>query len=175
MHGAHARSRQHGFTYMGVLFLVGLLGLAAASIGTAASHERRREKEAELLFVGHQFRDAIRRYYEAAPGPLKQYPPNLEVLLKDPRTPAVRRHLRRIHADPITGKAQWGLVEAPGGGVMGVFSLSGAAPLKTGNFRKVDASFEGGKVYSDWKFVYIPPQPGRNQNFVPPPQGGARN
>lgn len=155
-----ARGAQGGFTYLGVLFLVALIGLALASLGSMTSFERRREKEAELLFVGHQFRQAIGRYFEAAPPGMKRYPPNLDVLLQDPRQPGVRRHLRRIYRDPLTGKAEWGIVEAPGGGVMGVYSLSQQAPLKTANFDEADAGFEGKRAYSEWTFIYVPPKAG---------------
>lgn len=160
--------RQAGFTYLGVLFLVALMGLALASVGTVASAERKREREAQLLFVGHQFRRAIELYYEGSPGGMKRYPPNLDALLQDPRTPAIRRQLRRIWRDPITGQPQWGLVEAPGGGVMGVFSLSGEQPAKRANFDEADADFEGKAAYSDWKFVYVPQLDGERQLPVKP-------
>lgn len=155
--------RQSGFTYLGVLFLVALMGLGMASFGTVASMQRKREKESELLFVGHQFRRAIELYYEGSPGGAKRYPPNLEALLQDPRTPGIRRHLRRIWRDPVSGKPQWGLVEAPGGGVMGVFSLSGEQPVKRASFDEADVDFEGKAAYSDWKFVYTPPKDGERQ------------
>jgi len=156
---ARARS-QAGFTYFGVLFLVTLAGLALASFATVASFERQREKEAELLFVGHQFREAIRLYYESSPGGAKRYPPNLQALLEDPRTPRVRRHLRRIHDDPVTGKREWGVVQAPGGGVMGVHSLSTREPLKLAGFEGPDEAFTGARTYADWKFAYVPPKEG---------------
>lgn len=39
------------------------------------------------------------------------------------RTAAFSR-ARGIYADPFSGKAQWGLVAAPQGGIAGVYSLS---------------------------------------------------
>lgn len=152
------RGAQRGFTYLGLLFLIAVMGLALAATGTVASVDRQREKERELLFIGSQFRQAISRYYERSPGGLKQYPPNLEALLQDSRYPGTRRYLRKVYADPITGKADWGLVEGPGGTVMGVYSLSNTKPLKVGNFNEVDQALEGKTAYADWKFVYIPPQ-----------------
>ena len=152
------RGRQRGFTYLGLLFLIAVMGLVLAATGTVASVERQREKEKELLFIGGQFRQAISRYYERSPGGLKQYPPNLEALLRDPRFPGSHRYLRKIYADPITGKSDWGLVDGPGGTVMGVYSLSNTKPLKAGNFSEIDKPFEGKTAYADWKFVYIPPQ-----------------
>lgn len=156
--GAARGGAQAGFTYIGVLVLVALMGLALAAMGTLASLERQREKEKELLFVGSQFRRAIRLYHQNTPGAAKQYPASLEALLRDPRYPGVRRYLRKIYPDPLTGKTDWGLVQGPGGSVMGVYSLSSAAPAKTANFSEADRAFEGKAAYSDWKFVYAPPQ-----------------
>jgi type II secretory pathway pseudopilin PulG len=153
-----AQAAQAGFTYLGVVFLVAVMGLLLASVGTVASVEMQREKEKQLLFVGSQFRRAIQLYYERTPGTIKQYPKSLDVLLQDPRYPTAQRYLRKIYPDPITGKAEWGMVEAPGGGVMGVYSLSEATPMKTANFKETDQAFEGKSTYSDWKFVYIPQQ-----------------
>ncbi len=55
--------QQRGFTYFGVLVLVVLIGLMLAAAGEVASQQAQREREAELLFVGHQYRDAIERYF----------------------------------------------------------------------------------------------------------------
>ena len=154
------RRAQAGFTYFGVLFLVAMTGLALASFATVTSFERQRERETELLFVGHQFREAIRRYHESEPDGRRRYPPNLQVLLEDPRTPALRRHLRRIYPDPLTGKAEWGLVEAPGGGVMGVFSLAAQQPVKVAGFEAPNEGFDGARTYAEWRFTYVPPKEG---------------
>ncbi len=169
------RRAQSGFTYFGALFLVAMTGLALASFATVTSFERQREREVELLFVGHQFREAIRQYYEAAPPGARRYPPNLQVLLEDPRWPKVRRHLRRIHADPVTGKAEWGLVDAPGGGVMGVFSLSTQAPIKASGFDVANEGFAGARAYADWKFTYVPPKEGERPLSRMRSQASVRN
>jgi type II secretory pathway pseudopilin PulG len=146
-----------GFTYIGVLLLVALMGMVLASFGTLASMAMQREREQELLFVGAQFRHAIALYYEATPGPVKRYPPSLEALVRDTRGPAVQRYLRRIYPDPITGKAEWGVVEGPGGEVTGVYSLSGNTPIKSANFSDADQAFDGQTAYTGWKFTYLPP------------------
>lgn len=152
------RMKAHaGFTYIGVLLLVALMGMVLASFGTLASVAMQREREQELLFVGGQFRHAIALYYEATPGPVKRYPPSLEALLKDARGPVTQRYLRKIYRDPISGKAEWGVVEGPGGEVTGVYSLSADKPLKTANFSAADQAFEGQAAYSGWKFIYLPP------------------
>ncbi|MGB3934164.1 MAG: type II secretion system protein, partial [Burkholderiales bacterium] len=111
--------RQRGFTYLAALFFVAVAGLGLAVTGELWSHARQREKETELAWVGQQFRQAIGLYYQRSPGAVKRYPERLEDLLEDKRYLTVQRYLRRVYADPITGKADWGLVPAPGGGIMG--------------------------------------------------------
>ena len=59
-----------------------------------------------------------------------------------------------MYPDPVTGKADWGIVRAPDGGVMGVYSLSPDTPLKRGNFQLRDQAFEHADKYSAWRFVY---------------------
>jgi len=65
-------------------------------------------------------------------------------------------HLRRLYKDPVTG-GDFGMVEAPGGGVMGVFSRSEEEPVKTGNFSTKNQAFNEKRKYEDWKFVHSPP------------------
>ena len=149
--------KQKGFTYLALLMVVAAAGALLAATGEIASHSAQRDKEADLLFAGHQYREAIRSYYEGSPGGAKRYPQNLEDLLKDSRVPATLRHLRRLYRDPVTGSAQWGLVEAPQGGIMGVYSLSAQAPVKSGGFARADEAFADTQKYSDWKFTYSPP------------------
>ena len=42
-------------------------------------------------------------------------------------------------------------------GVMGVFSRSEEAPVKSGNFSPKNREFNEQQRYSDWKFVHSPP------------------
>jgi type II secretory pathway pseudopilin PulG len=144
---------QQGFTYLTALFIVAILGGGLALAGEVWHTAALREKEAELLHAGHEYRKAIGRYYLAGP---RQYPRALSDLLKDPRQPGTVRHLRKLYPDPVTGKDEWGLVKAPDGGIAGVHSLSEAQPLKAANFRAVYSEFEKAEKYSDWKFVYVP-------------------
>ncbi len=147
---------QRGFTYLGVLVIVALMGFGLAAFGELYSHAAKREKERELLFIGEQFRNAIASYYNKSPG-VKVYPKKLEDLLEDKRFPMPQRHLRRVYGDPMTGKADWALVEAPGGGFMGVHSVSEETPVKSGNFSAKNAAFEGAENYTKWMFTYSPP------------------
>ena len=65
----------------------------------------------------------------------------------------MRRYLRKIYRDPITGVAEWGLVKPDGNSIVGVYSLSDAEPLKQSGFSLADQSFEAKKKYSEWVFV----------------------
>lgn len=147
---------QQGFTYLALLIAVAVGGGVLAAIGELTSHAQQREKEAELLFAGHQYRQAIAAYYERAPGGAKRFPQKLEDMLEDKRHPMPQRYLRKLYPDPVSGKAEWGLIEAPGGGIMGVYSLSEAPPVKSGGFSQPDESFADALRYADWKFFYAP-------------------
>lgn len=125
-------SRQAGFTYLTALLLVAALGAGLAAIGELWSQARQREKEAELIWVGNQFKQAIGLYYQRSPGAVKRYPEKLEDLLEDKRHLTVQRYLRRIYADPMTGKPEWKLVTASSGGIMGVQSSWTGAFIRSG-------------------------------------------
>jgi len=160
-----------GFTYLTVLFVVAFMGVGLALTGEVWHTAAAREKEAELLYVGHQYRKAIERYFLSGP---RQYPRTLDALLKDPRKPGAERYLRRLYPDPLTGKDEWGIVKAPDGGVMGVYSVSEEQPLKSANFRLRDREFEGAAKYADWKFVYTPAaQAAAKPGAKPAPAGAA--
>src|SRR4051812_23999143 len=152
---------QRGFTYLGVLLIVALMGFSLAGFAELYSHAAQREKERELLFVGDQFRNAIASYYNRSPG-VKTYPKKLDELVEDKRFPVPQHHLRRVYDDPMTGKADWALIEAPGGGFMGVHSVSEETPVKSGNFSAKDAAFEDAENYTKWMFTYSPPGLGRS-------------
>jgi len=144
--------RQKGFTYVGFLIFVAITGAALAAFGEIASHAAQREKEAELLFRGNAFQAAVASYYKKE----GRYPQSLQQLLEDKRYPMPVRHLRKLYVDPMSGEADWGVAEAPGGGVMGVYSRSEEKPLKTGNFLLKNQDFEQAERYADWKFVHSP-------------------
>jgi len=146
--------RHAGFTYLALLFVVALICLGLTVAMEIDRTVGQREKETELLFVGGQFRDAIQRYYESvAIAGRREYPESLEALLKDPRLPSPHRYLRRIYRDPMTGKADWGLVTL-NGRIVGVYSNSTHAPIKQDNFELPEVDFQGATSYQGWLFVY---------------------
>jgi len=147
-------SKQSGFTFLVLLFLVSLMGVGLAVTGVLWRQDAQRDKERELLFIGGEFRRAIALYYERSPGKVKRYPNNLEDLLQDKRQLTMQRYLRRLYRDPITGKNAWGTVKHPDGSIMGVFSLGKETPIKQADFAPQEQQFEQAKQYSDWRFVY---------------------
>lgn len=148
-----------GFTYIGLLIFIALMGIALAGTGVVWHTQIRRERERELLFVGDQFRRAIGQYYDRSPVGSTRFPQSLADLLLDKRYAATQRYLRRVYPDPITGKAEWGFVKGPEDRIVGVYSLSEDAPLKRAGFPANYEDFEGKEHYRDWRFVYAPPAP----------------
>lgn len=144
--------RQRGFTYLTMLFAVALVGLGLALAGEVWRTAVMREREAQLLHVGGQYRRAIELYYLSGPA---QYPRALDDLLKDTRQARTERYLRKLYADPITGKTDWGLLKTPAGEIMGVYSLSDDRPFRTTGFGAGN-DFGDATRYSDWKFTYWP-------------------
>lgn len=151
--GRRPRRGAPGFTYVGLLVLVAVIGLLLAKAGEVASTEARRERETELLWVGHQYRTAIGRYWIQH----RAYPRSLDELLGGaPDAPALVRYLRSLYPDPMTGAVDWLLVPAPGGGIMGVASSATRAPIRTGGFEEADRAFAGSTSYGDWQFTFAP-------------------
>jgi type II secretory pathway pseudopilin PulG len=143
-----------GYTYIGLLLLVAMLGIGLAVVSEVWQTAQKRDREEELLFVGAQMRHAIALYLASGSG----YPATLEDLVTDRRFPEARRHLRRIYRDPFTGRAQWGLVKPDGKYITGVYSLHEGEPFRQTGFRLADQAFEGKKKYSDWIFSPSPSQ-----------------
>lgn len=134
-----------------MLIVVAVMGAGMAAFGQLASNAMQREKEAELLFRGNQYRLAIESYYRKG----QAYPKTLAELLQDKRYPMPVRHLRKLYRDPMTGQ-DWAAVEAPGGGIMGVYSTSDAAPFQSAGFPPEIQHFTDAPRYRDWQFVHKP-------------------
>jgi type II secretory pathway pseudopilin PulG len=146
--------RPHGFTYVGLIVLVAIIALVGAAGLKFGAIMQRRAAELALLDIGAQFSAALRSYADATPPGQPTQPRSLKELLKDPRFPNTRRHLRKIFADPITGKEEWGIVYVSGNvGVAAVYSLSNAKPIKIGNFDERFPNFDNKAHLSDWKFT----------------------
>ena len=160
---------QRGFALLTVLVMVVLLGLLMGMAGSSWKDLMQRAREEELLWRGDQYRHAIEKFASAryGGGGLQTYPASLEDLLRDPRSPEVRRYLRHLYPDPMTGE-DWDLIKDPGGRIMGVRSRSQLKPFRQSGFPTGDESFEGREKYSDWEFVYTMTSPAQAQT---PAQG----
>lgn len=136
------------------MLFIAISGIALAAAGLVWHTEVKREKERQLLFVGEEFRQAIVSYYDNSPQGARQFPLKLEDLLRDQRFPVIKRHLRRIYQDPMTGTRDWGLMRE-GGRIVGIYSQSQAVPLKTAGFSEEQEVFAKAESYRDWQFVYV--------------------
>ena len=112
-----------------------------------------REKETQLLWVGHAYRLAISSYYAFG----HRYPATLDVLLTDDRFPVPKHHLRQLYFDPMTGKNDWTLILTPDqNAIQGVASSSQETPIKRDAFDMLDVGFKDSDCYCQWKFVFTP-------------------
>ena len=109
-----------------------ILGLATAGVAELWSTKIQREKEEELLFRLNQYRQAIVQYRTAN----NRLPKELKDLLEDRARLQIRRYLRRLYPDPMTGKPDWilkTLVDKTGQstGIQDVNSRSTGTPIKS--------------------------------------------
>lgn len=148
-----------GFTYLGLLLvLVGITYITTLSVQAGLTMHRT-EAERQLWSVGTAYEKAIIDYtrQQAPPGatvgaPSRPRLHQLEHLLKDPRTPGLQRHLRKLYADPMTGSMEWGIIRDANGAILGVYSTDKRAPIKKTGFDPQHADFESAKSYSQWIF-----------------------
>ena len=143
-----------------------LLGLALSAIGTVWRTAAQREREKELLFIGHEFETAIAAYFQAGG---RQMPQELSDLIEDKRWPKPRHFLRRLYADPMTGQADWTIIRTEIG-IGGIASSSAGIPIKKYGFRVDEESFADAETYQDWKFVFTP-RFGRRKPIAEPGTG----
>ena len=149
-------SSDAGFTYIAVLIMIVIMGIMMGAVGQSWRTVMKREREEELFFRAGQIRDAIISWNKQRPGqhvptPLR----DLKDLLKDPRSMAKVRFLRRLYTDPITGKDFEVIMgDASSQGIIGVKSTSQDPPLKRGNFPDDLKVFADKDKYSDWTFDY---------------------
>jgi len=153
MTACDSAGRHQGSAYLWVLLTVALIGLSFTLVAEVHRTLTVRDKEAELLSIGRQYREALRRYHDRQVGGERQYPTSMDELLLDPRGPGLTRHLRQVFVDPMTGKAEWGLVRL-NGRIVGIHSLSEARPVKRAGFDDDDLGFEQARSYRDWVFTH---------------------
>lgn len=149
------RGCQTGFTYMGLMMVIAISGIAMAGVGIVWQQDMQREREKELLFIGDEYRLAIGNYYENSPGGLKQYPATLQDLLVDNRGSIIKHHIRKLYLEPFTRDKNWKFIMV-GMRISGVYSGSKLIPTKKTGFISPYEIFSEAIDYSDWKFIYTP-------------------
>jgi type II secretory pathway pseudopilin PulG len=141
-----------GFTYIGLLVAIVVLGVALSAVGVVWRTQAQREREQELLFIGHDFEHAVASYYKAG----HQFPREIEDLLEDKRGPKPLHHLRRFYNDPMTSAQDWNIIRVGALGITGIASSSKEPPIKKSGFNQDEDAFKDAASYSDWQFVYQP-------------------
>jgi len=143
-----------GFTYLGLLILLAIMGIVSAVALQVGVAVHRRVAEESLLNVGAEFSRALESYRRVTPAGQAEEPSTLQDLLRDPRFPGVVRHLRKLYHDPITGQQEWGIQRSEESKlIVGVFSLSGVQPIKVANFDIRFQDFVGKSSYQQWVFT----------------------
>ena len=151
---AGRRKAHQGFTYVSLILLVFIVGLTAAMTVKLGALLSRRSAESELLITGTTFVEALGRYADATEPGQPRSPNSLDELLRDPRFPGTRRHLRQIYVDPMTGTRDWGLIRSPENSrIIGIFSQSSDRPIKLDNFSPAYQLFKNKSRISEWRFL----------------------
>jgi len=136
--GGHRRRGRAEAGYTMVMFVI-IIAVMAISMGVAvqtAEFQMRREREAELIFRGQQFIEAI-RLYKLKYG---RYPMQLKEIYE-----AKPRVIRKRWKDPITDSENWGIIflgqdgrqlgqrgrQLAGPGMLGAGSDSAGRPVGT--------------------------------------------
>lgn len=156
MSSGERRRPERGFSYLLLLVALAVLSMVAAGTLQLGQALSRRDAEDALLVAGNDLGEALRSYVRAgvgsAPVAVVLGPQSLDELLRDPRVPGLRRHLRRIPVDPLTGQADWGLVRDRNGRIVAVHSRSQETPIRQTGFGHPNEHFEQASRYSDWTF-----------------------
>jgi general secretion pathway protein G len=140
-----AAARQRGFTLLELVVTATVLLILASAVVPMVKNAQRREQELELRRDLREMREAIDTYkkmaeqqkIKAPPVENNFYPTSLEEMVEGvPATGSASRKikfLRRIPVDPLTGKAEWGMLNTSdepksnswgGGHVYDVYSLA---------------------------------------------------
>ncbi len=188
--------REAGFTLVALLVMIAIMSIMLGVVIQIASFEMKREKEAELIFRGNQYVEAIRLYRKK----YGRYPMSLKEIWE-----AKPRVIRKKWKDPITDSYDWGLVHQGRGvnrirprRVPGLTPPPTPTPAPTpepeagGGFGKppkeigpivgvysksCDKSIkvlDGRQTYCEWKFVLKEVRRRRGAAGGRPPTGGVR-
>ncbi|MDY6862288.1 MAG: type II secretion system protein [Thermodesulfobacteriota bacterium] len=156
---------QKGFTYILTLLAIVIIGISLSAAGRSWKTIVQRDREKELLFRGNQYKKAIESYYKFN-NKRPALPEKLKDLLKDPRSSATVRHIRKLYPDPMTGDGAWVLIYDKINKIKGVKSSSTEEPFKKGNFPTEYRKFANKKRYCDWEFSFEPKTKGTKKKRV---------
>lgn len=182
-------SRESGFTMVALVIILMLMSIAMTAAVQLVSFTMQREKEAELIFRGEQYVEAIRLYrmrYGRYPMAMR------EMWEADPKV------LRKKWKDPITGSESWAVVllgqegqpigpggagfptptpgtqptptatpdigDSGGGGEPGEQPVGPIVGVRSTSCEPSIKLYQGRTRYCDWKFVFRdqpnrPPRP----------------
>jgi type II secretory pathway pseudopilin PulG len=164
-----------GFTYVGLIILMAIIGLVGAATLKVHTLLQRAAAERELLEIGAEYQEAFRSYAAATPQGQLNLPKSLDDLLLDSRAPIIVRHLRKVYVDPVTGSKEWGEIKS-NGFLVAIHSQSKRRPLKQKNFDMRFRGFDNRERISDWRFGTVVQTPaGQNPSTtgtLPPGPGG---
>ena len=154
----HHRMNEQGVTYLMLMFVIVLIGIATTAAAKQWKAIVQRELEADLLAKGIEIQNALALYSatikvgRVMPGEV--YPQTLADLTKLPKP-----FLRKVYLDPMV-HGEWEYLRAPTGGIMGVRSKSLAKPFRQREFPPAVRHFEGRTSYRDWIFQHPNPSSG---------------
>ncbi len=146
---------ERGATYLMLMFVVVLIGIATTAAAKQWKVVVQREQEADLLAKGIEIQNALALYSatikagRVMPGEI--YPQTLADLTRLPKP-----YLRKVYLDPV-GHGEWEYLRAPTGGIMGVRSKSRARPFRQKDFPLAVRHFQGRATYYDWVFQHPSP------------------
>ncbi|HEV2172167.1 MAG TPA: type II secretion system protein [Nitrospira sp.] len=180
--GIGRMSDERGVTYLMLMIVIVLIGIATTAAAKQWKVMVQRELEADLLSKGIEIQNALALYSATMKaGRVMQgevYPQSLADLTRLPKP-----FLRKVYSDPM-GHGEWEYLRAPTGGIMGVRSRSRATPFRKHDFPLEVRHFEGRASYHEWIFQYpnasssgsipvgtLPAQPGG----TPAPAAGTSN
>ncbi len=101
--GAEKDRGEEGFMLVGLIVAIFFILLVLSVAAPKVAQELRREQEVEAVHRGNQYVRAIRLYYRK----IGHYPGSMEQLEKTNNI----RFLRQRYVDPMTGKADWRLIQ----------------------------------------------------------------
>jgi hypothetical protein len=125
--GKHLTTDEDGFTMLWVLFAMLLIALASQKVFVNASKQALREKLLLQKSILTAYQKGIESYLNSSPGVQKNYPIELQDLLVDSRQIQIKRHLRKLYADPMQPQVPvdqaWGIVRNNQGQITSVYSI----------------------------------------------------